>query len=184
MAPRPDSTAAVNDWLNFHGIDSSSVQRSDAGDWITVPVSVEQAENMLNTNYHVYEHIPTGDQVIRTLGYSLPTELHHHVDVISPTTYFGTVKSMMSMKTRVVRTVQKDANERSADADDPTVPSSCLTTITPACLRALYKTSTYVPNATNVNKIGIAGYLDEFANRADLQVVFFFLSYICSEKTD
>ncbi|KAI9444513.1 peptidase S8/S53 domain-containing protein [Lactarius indigo] len=50
-----------------------------------------------------------------------------------------------------------------------TVPASCATTITPTCLRALYNTAAYVPAATSNNTLGIAGYLDEFANHADLK---------------
>ena len=46
-----------------------------------------------------------------------------------------------------------------------TVPSSCSDTITPSCLRALYKTSDYVPRATKKNKLGVAGYLNEFATK-------------------
>ena len=53
----------------------------------------------------------------------------------------------------------------------PSDLSTCDEFITPDCLRALYNTSTYVPKATNVNKLGVAGYLDEFANDADLQVM-------------
>jgi len=41
--------------------------------------------------------------------------------------------------------------------------------ITPSCLRALYNTAGYIPKATHKNKLGVAGYLDQFANRADLQ---------------
>jgi tripeptidyl-peptidase-1 len=52
---------------------------------------------------------------------------------------------------------------------DATVPSSCSSTITPACLRALYGTSSYTPAATSTNKLGVAGYLEEYANDADLQ---------------
>ena len=50
------------------------------------------------------------------------------------------------------------------------VPASCENTITPACLQALYNTTGFTPQATNVNQIGVAGYLGEFANDADLQV--------------
>jgi tripeptidyl-peptidase-1 len=57
-----------------------------------------------------------------------------------------------------------------APGSDATVPSSCSSTITPACLRALYNTSAYTPAATSENKFGIAGYLEEYANDADLQV--------------
>lgn len=49
------------------------------------------------------------------------------------------------------------------------VPASCNTKITPDCLARLYGTKGYVPKATKKNAIGIAGYLDEFANDADLQ---------------
>ncbi|KAF4610501.1 hypothetical protein D9613_006689 [Agrocybe pediades] len=173
MAPHPDSTAAVNEWLEFHGIDPSSTQRSKAGDWITLRVSVAQAERMLNTKYNIYEHGPSGDQVLRTLSYSLPQELHAHVDVVSPTTYFGTLKSMK--KTSFLQPNIKPISDEVAalvPGSDATVPSSCSTTITPTCLRDLYNTSTYVPAATGTNKLGVAGYLEEFANLADLQTFF------------
>ncbi|KAF9564221.1 subtilisin-like protein [Agrocybe pediades] len=173
MAPHPDSTAAVNEWLEFHGIDPSSTQRSKAGDWITLRVSVAQAESMLNTKYNIYEHGPSGDQVLRTLSYSLPQELHAHVDVVSPTTYFGTLKSMK--KTSFLQPNIKPISDEVAalvPGSDATVPSSCSTTITPTCLRDLYNTSTYLPAATGTNKLGVAGYLEEFANLADLQTFF------------
>ena len=50
-----------------------------------------------------------------------------------------------------------------------TVPSSCGSTITPACLRALYNTTSYTPKATATNKLGVAGYLDEYAVHSDLK---------------
>ena len=180
LAPHADSSAAVEDWLNFHGIDSSSAQRTDAGDWITLRVSVEQAERMLGTKYNVYQHGPSGEQVVRTLSYSLPKDLHSHVDVVAPTTYFGTVRSMK--KTSFLQPDRKPISDEEAAAllrpgSDAAVPSSCASTITPTCLRDLYNTSTYVPAATNVNKLGVAGYLQEFANTADLQVI---IQFSCS----
>jgi tripeptidyl-peptidase-1 len=39
-------------------------------------------------------------------------------------------------------------------------------------LRGLYNTVDYVPAATNSNVLGIAGYLNEYANKADLQTFF------------
>jgi tripeptidyl-peptidase-1 len=48
--------------------------------------------------------------------------------------------------------------------------ASCSSTVTPSCLRALYNTASYTPAATATNKFGIVGYLEEFANYADLQV--------------
>lgn len=171
-APHPDSTAAVEDWLVHHGIDPAQTKRSDSGDWITIPVSVAQAEKMLNTEYHIYQHGPSGEEVIRTLAYSLPQALHPHVDVVAPTTYFGTARSMK--KTSILQPNISDANAQISPVSDVSVPASCATAITPNCLRALYNTSTYVPTAANVNKLGVSGYLNEFANKADLQVCFKF----------
>ena len=41
--------------------------------------------------------------------------------------------------------------------------------VTVWCLQQLYNTAGYKPAATNKNKIGITGYLDQFANMADLR---------------
>ena len=175
VAPHPDSVDTVEAWLAAHGLDATSAQRSSSGDWITVRVSVSQAENMLGTKYNVFRHGQSEDYVIRTMNYSLPSILHDHITVVAPTTYFGTMKSM-----KATSFVQSDAPTIENDLEfahllkDPgslaTVPTSCNTVITPACLRALYNTAGYTPRATDRNSLGVAGYLDEFANRADLQV--------------
>lgn len=179
-APHSSSVDAVDDWLDFHGVDPSATQRSPAGEWVTIIVSVAQAERMLGTKYNVYHHAKSGQDVVRTLGYSLPKELHSHVDVVAPTTYFGTLRSMKS--TSFVQHDVKPITPAEVEAaslvpvSNAVVPTSCARTITPACLRALYNTSTYVPTQTATNKLGVAGYLGEFANTADLQVSFFPLS--------
>jgi len=49
-------------------------------------------------------------------------------------------------------------------------PASCVSEITPACLLSLYNATGYVPAAANKNVLGVSGYLDQFANYADLQV--------------
>ena len=175
VAPHPDTVDLVDSWLSAHGVDTSSAQRENGGSWVTVTVTIEQASRLLNATYYVYRHPQAEDYVVRTTSYSLPRILHDHIGVVTPTTYFGTMRSM-----RATHFVQDDIKAIEDDIavagllTDPTslatVPSSCSTTITPACLRALYNTSTYTPSATSTNSIGVAGYLDEFANRADLQV--------------
>ncbi|KAF8972690.1 peptidase S8/S53 domain-containing protein [Flammula alnicola] len=175
-APHPDSVEAIDAWLEFHGIDASSaLQRSKAGEWITLRVSVEQAERMLGTKYNVYHHATSGEDVVRTLGYSLPKELHSHVDVVAPTTYFGTLRSMKKtsfLQPNIKPITDAELKASLSPVSDATVPSSCARTITPTCLRDLYNTSTYTPTQTKTNKLGVAGYLGEFANSADLQTFF------------
>ena len=176
MAPHPDSVEAVNSWLEFHDIDPlNSVYRSGSGDWVTLRISVDLAEKMLNAKYNIYRHTTSGKEVIRTLSYSLPKELHDHIDVVSPCTYFGTLRSMR-VTSFLQPTLHNIVQDTSVQVPEGTLAPSCNRTINPACLRALYNTSSYVPVSTNVNKLAIAGYLDLFANYADLQV-----SYLSQE---
>ncbi|KAJ7618976.1 peptidase S8/S53 domain-containing protein [Mycena polygramma] len=170
VAPHPDSVEAVESWLQHHGISPGDAHfRSAGGEWITLRVSVAQVERMLNTKYGVYYHAASGSSVVRTMEYSLPAELHSHIDVVTPTTYFSTFHSMRSTSFIQPHTTSDDSDSFAAEISPLAVPASCGTTITPACLRALYNTTAYVPKATATNKIGICGYLEEFASDADLQ---------------
>jgi tripeptidyl-peptidase-1 len=178
VAAHPDSTAAVESWLEYHGIRPEDVSRhSGGGDWVTITVSVAQAERMLGTKYNVYNHRSTSEKVVRALSYSLPRELHSHVSVVAPTTYFGTMRSM-----RATHFLEPDSKPVPVESITPEVPqngrvnavppTSCNTKITPSCLRTLYNTANYVVAGGNNNTLGVAGYLNEYANHADLQVSF------------
>ena len=61
------------------------------------------------------------------------------------------------------------ANYTNGTLTDPYTGVNCSHTVTIPCLRTMYNVSGYVPQATNKNKIGITGYLGQFANNADLQ---------------
>ncbi|KAJ6616964.1 peptidase S8/S53 domain-containing protein [Mycena sp. CBHHK59/15] len=174
VAPHPDSVEAVESWLQHHGVNpADALFRSAAGEWITIRVTVSQAERMLNTKYGVYYHAASDSYVLRTMEYSLPRELHSHVDVVTPTTYFGTMRSMRATSFLQPQIISlSDSDSFAAEISPLAVPASCGTTVTPACLRAMYNTTAYVPQATSVNKLGVAGYLEEFANDADLQTFF------------
>jgi tripeptidyl-peptidase-1 len=175
VAPHPDSVEAVNSWLEFHDIDSlNSVHRSGGGDWLTLRIPVDLAEKMLSAKYNIYRHTTSGEELVRTLSYSLPKELHDHVDVVSPCTYFGSLRSMR-VTSFLQPKLQNIEQDTSAHVPEGILAPSCNNTINPACLRALYNTSSYVPVSTN-NKLAIAGYLDQIANYADLQV-----SYLLQE---
>ncbi|KAJ8468605.1 hypothetical protein ONZ45_g17192 [Pleurotus djamor] len=147
------------------------MHRSGGGDWITHNVTVAQAEKMLGTKYGVYQHPETGAYLLRTLSYSLPRDLHTHVDVISPTTYFATTQAMKvtSFLEEAVPTMEYDVNQFNTDVDAEQIPASCAQQVTPTCLRLLYNLDGYTPQAMHINKLGITGYLNEHASSADLQ---------------
>ncbi|KAJ7065361.1 peptidase S8/S53 domain-containing protein [Mycena amicta] len=174
-APHPNTVEAVESWLEYHDIDPADAHfRSGGGEWITLHVPIAQAERMLDAKYGVYYNAKSNEYIVRTMSYSLPQELHAHVDVVTPTTYFGTMRAMRATSFIQDAHPVTEANKASfaADISPLAVPASCGTTVTPACLRAMYNTTNYVPKATATNKLGIAGYLEEYANDADLQTFF------------
>ncbi|KAF9456972.1 peptidase S8/S53 domain-containing protein [Collybia nuda] len=170
IAPHPESVNAVESWLDYHGIGAQHTNWSN--DWVIVRVTVAQAERMLGAKYNVYHHSASSERVVRTLSYSLPRDLHSRVDVVAPTTYFATVRSMRATSFLQPNLKLTEGVSQATDISNGRVPASCGTKITLECLHTLYNTKGYVPTSTATNKIGVAGYLDEFANYADLEIFF------------
>lgn len=179
-APHPDSTGLVEDWLLHYDLLHSpecQLTRSSSGDWISLSIPVGQLERMLGTKYHIYKHTTTETTIIRTTSYSLPSILHDHVTVVTPSTYFGHPKPLhktsfiQSIEGVLSEDVDKPANfaTNAPNPSNSTVDPICNDQITPSCLNALYNIS-YTPVSTGNNSLGVAGYLDQFANHADLQV--------------
>ncbi|KAI0284762.1 subtilisin-like protein [Russula brevipes] len=161
VAPHPDTLQLVGSWLAHHGIPSSSI-------------STTHANTLLGASYQLYCHLETNETILRTIGYSLPAALHDRVQTVAPTTYFGSPRALR-------QTSRLDPNgptlpngdlhlqnAATLSASGSPVPPIC-SNITPACLRRLYNTEGYEPRATAVNKLGIAGYLQEFASHSDLR---------------
>ena len=127
--------------------------------------------------YHVWKHTGSGDYIVRTTSYSLPKHLHAHVELIQPTTMFGTFKKL---KSTIHSVSEADASSPAPSAsqhiEDPvtgvTVDASCNTTITVTCLKEIYNAVGYTASSNVGNSIAITGYLEENANRADLQTFF------------
>lgn len=195
IAPHPESLDLVNEWLSGFGITEDELVRSPAKDWITIRVPVSLVEKMLDTvriyteffcavipdayffqKYHVWQHKASGDYLVRTTSYSLPSNLHDHVDVIQPTTLFGRFQKEKSAIFDVVSVkdsiVQASKNEPAISlSSGVTVDPSCNQTITVKCLQQLYNAVGFTPSAKG-NTIGITGYLGQIANFQDLQTFF------------
>jgi tripeptidyl-peptidase-1 len=164
----------VESWLSHHDLlhdPDCQLTRSSSGDWISLYVPVGQLEQMLGAKYHVYKHSTTETTVIRTTSYSLPSIIYDHVTVVTPSTYFG--RPMPFHQHSFVQNEPAGGATNlvigSTNGVNPPVSPTCNDQITPSCLKALYNIS-YTPVSTKNNSLGVAGYLDQFANHADLQV--------------
>jgi tripeptidyl-peptidase-1 len=174
VAPHPDTLELVGSWL-YHEVPSSTVSITHGGGWLTITkVPLAKANTLLGASYQNYRHRETSECVIRTVGYSLPVALHEHVQTVAPTTYFGSPRplrqtSKLASNAQTLPDGDLELQELSATfAPGDTVPSNCSSIITPMCLRLLYKTWAYEPRATSKNKIGITGYLEQYASHSDL----------------
>lgn len=115
-----------------------------------------------------------GTRVVRTTEYSLPSHLHPHIEFIQPTTIFTRSKGFRASL------VEEDSHEavatptllRSAPTSSGAIDPNCKTKITISCLQQIYNTVGFAPKPHNGNEIAVTGYLEEFANREDLQTFY------------
>lgn len=82
IAPSSSSLEAINNWLASHGLNQSTIHWSHSKDWVTLnALPLQKAEEMLDTTYFYYQH-EDGEVLLRTESYSLPHELHSHVELV------------------------------------------------------------------------------------------------------
>ncbi|KAI9833598.1 MAG: hypothetical protein M1819_003551 [Sarea resinae] len=159
LRPTSVATSTILNWLEVGGVPSRDVQ--DDGEWINFYATVNRAERLLNTTFLRYHNTVEDIERIRTLQYSVPQVIQQHIDMIQPTTRFGQPKAHRSwvLDKQIIGPAGSGLN----------VSASCNTSITPTCLKELYKFNNYTPDATNGNKLGICGYLKEYAKYGDLE---------------
>ncbi|KAJ7916065.1 peptidase S8/S53 domain-containing protein [Mycena leptocephala] len=116
---------------------------------------------MLAAKYETFQHTASGKTYARTLSFSLPVEVADHVAAVHPASTFNNPISLSP-----VLSAPKPSSGISSDA----TAASCATTITPACLQSLYKIpTTAATEPKSKNSIAVAGFIDQFARRADLK---------------
>lgn len=186
IQPTKESIHAVHEWLFDNEISQSRLKYSPASDWISVTLAVHEAEKLLDTKFSVFVH-EDGSHLIRTPQWSLPVQVHAHVQTIQPTTTF--------FRSRTKKTAFKAISVADSLVSEvelvgrTTAPKSCnASAVTSTCLRSLYgycpeqhnilksdkRTGTidYSVQSASNNSIGLTNYLGEANNRSD---VFIFL---------
>ncbi|KAF7348487.1 Subtilisin-like protein [Mycena venus] len=133
-----------------------------------------QAESLLNTEYHVYEH-DSGKEHVACDAYHLPAHVVPHVEIVTPTIDFNAIlKRSGSTSTHIT------VGQPGAGTVQPVLAGkienifheldNCDKQITPACLRALYNFVYPFPLATKQNSYGIVEYTPQAYVPADLDL--------------
>ncbi|KAF2767739.1 putative alkaline serine protease AorO, partial [Teratosphaeria nubilosa] len=84
FAPPPDAVDAVKAWIADAGIAAERVGHSVNKQWIQMDLQAHEAEHLLKTKYHRYEHSKTGKTHVACDEYFLPEHLSEHVDYVTP----------------------------------------------------------------------------------------------------
>jgi len=166
IAPSGEAFAHVMEWLESYNLSSKA---SVENDWVVIDSTIGEVETLLDTKYQVFENTETGKKAARTIAYSLPAELHAYVDIVAPTIKFSAPKPQLST---IVKDFEAPKNLRvvgtAADIHDGLDVVACNSSITVDCLQALYKFKHFRGSRRNGNQIGLAGFLEEYAQHDDL----------------
>ncbi|KAI0370826.1 subtilisin-like protein [Pilatotrama ljubarskyi] len=187
--PSQEAVETVHMWLVEDGrIGADRIKLSKSGSWLLANVTAEEAEQLLGTEYYVYEHAEDGREHLAChQKYHVPEHVSKHVDLITPTLHFDTkVQRHGSADTDSVQTLgsAKNIGKIASPKVGGVIENffsdleHCDETITLACLRVLYD-FVYEPLATHKNTIGVVEYTPESHNATDFDV--FFANYSKSQ---
>jgi len=170
VKPSDAALGLVHSWLEDNGVPTSNCKHSPAKDWIKVSLSVNAIENLLDTQYSVFEHVE-GGYLVRAPEWSLPEHLHEHITAIQPTTSFFSPQKL-GRTFKEVLDISSDTPPPSTNDPprntDPAIKAACnASLVTPLCLRTLYGTLNYTVQSADKNSIGLNDFLGESNNRSD-----------------
>lgn len=170
VSPTSDSVAAVNNWLKENNL--TAITLSPAGDWLGIDVPVSKANEMLAANYSTFIHDSSGQRLVRTLSYSIPSDLKGHIDLVHPTVTYVVFEALTNSSTQVdtfsFASPLIIAPRSSSLPLSSSIPE-CANATSPACLQSLYGIPTTLATQSG-NNLTVTGYIDEYANMANLKV--------------
>ncbi|KAF2142316.1 uncharacterized protein K452DRAFT_17057 [Aplosporella prunicola CBS 121167] len=163
VQPTEESDKAVRDWLESEGVTDI---HSD-GHWVTFSTHVGVMNKLLDTTFKFYDF--GGTRKLRTTKYSVPDEVHDHIDLIWPTTFFGQTRGHGSINGHgTAKGLDKIPNLEQM-AGNATLDVVCATA-TPECLKMLYNIGNYTADASSGSRIGFGNFLNESASYRDLEL--------------
>ncbi|TFK48830.1 hypothetical protein OE88DRAFT_1634138 [Heliocybe sulcata] len=177
--PSSETVDVVKSWLVGSGIAPERIRITGNKGWIELNATVAEAEDLLNTEYHVYEH-ESGAEQISCHSYSLPGHVQPHIELVKPTVHFNHRVSPggyipEKLKKRTGKLGQPSPyNGPKTNGQTPSINPTldeCDEYITPACLRALYNIY-YTPTQTGRNTYGVVEFTPQSYLATDLDMFF------------
>jgi tripeptidyl-peptidase-1 len=193
FAPSTEAVDAVKSWLSESGIELSRVKMSKSRNWLVFNATASEAESLLKTEYHLYNH-NSGHRHVACEQYSIPSHLTEHIDIVTPTVHFDKRIGMprrlqkhenlpaplRELNRRTIATphgLLGSPEDSSNPKQGPSIVNAlmtldnCDTMIMPACLRALYNAPAG-SSAIKNNSLGVVEYTPQAFLQSDLDIWF------------
>ena len=162
FAPAKETSDRTVEWLVGSGIEEARLKHSKGRNWIEFSGTVEEAERLFNTEYHVYKHTDSKGFRIACDSYSLPQSVRKHVDFVMPTIQLEGLKPVANAMTSIQTEIK--------GIHGLTGLKHCDKLITIECIRAIYDIPVGKTNHSG-NEIGIAEWAD-YLYLPDLSIFF------------
>ncbi|KAH7017961.1 putative Tripeptidyl-peptidase sed1 [Microdochium trichocladiopsis] len=175
FAPARETVETVVEWLTDSGIHIDRISQSYNKQWIQVDLSADEAESLLLTEYHLYEHSASGAHDIATRDYHVPRHIAQHIDYITPGVRLRADPKKTELAKRRSNLHKRTIAMHKAEKLLPALPqlnaSTCATYITNDCLSTQY----HIPpgnKASPGNELGIFETLNDHYSKKDLDEFF------------
>ncbi|KAI0505318.1 peptidase S8/S53 domain-containing protein [Xylaria bambusicola] len=186
FAPLESSVQVVKNWLIEAGVEEYTISQSANKQWIQFDAPVNQIEDLLMTNYHVWEHKLTGTKDIGCDEYHIPKNVASHVDYITPGVKLMGNGGIQHKHNRERSSSSEQSGFHKFQGSLPfvepvrpqdilsgnlTLAQGCDTYVTPDCIRQMYG----IPKGNTShasNKMGIFQSLKQHYTQQDLDAFF------------
>ncbi|KAL4938001.1 hypothetical protein BDV06DRAFT_215451 [Aspergillus oleicola] len=168
IRPSDSTMEMVLSWLESADVPEESIQ--SYGNWVEATIPVSQAESLMKTKFFRYTHRETHKHTVRALSYSVPSDISPYIQMDQPTTHFSRLSAKVMRPTFAP-----------GPATFNELTANCSTTMTTDCIRELYGLYDTEAKPDPRNRLGISGYLDQYARYGDFEQ---FMEIFAPNRTD
>lgn len=108
----------MKNWLMDAGIGPSRIRLAQGMNWLHVNASVWEAERLMRTEYHIFEHTMTRTLQVACHEYHLPAHISKLVDFVTPTVHFDAKVKAREPHKRVNKGPIKSKRQENIDSLD------------------------------------------------------------------
>ncbi|PHH89503.1 hypothetical protein CDD83_5946 [Cordyceps sp. RAO-2017] len=155
--PAPEDVEVVRRWLRDGGIAEAAAAEKNG--WIHVDTTVGAAEKLLDMQLRRYS-FRGGHPVLRSREYSVPDSLAPMIHFVHPVANF--------VAPRPLRALSRLGTSGRRAASKPSC-FSCAAEVVPKCILRKYNISYTPPDGKSSIRLGVPGFLEQFANFEDTQ---------------